>query len=119
MKLKVTRRMILIATVMFVALGYCSAAVSLERCDATVAGWLPKDAPPGATQNSYHAEPSRLLLPFVATVSFEKKCLLAPAANEVRQLERGTRYYLTIFGAVMPVVDDFRHNYGCELMQSI
>jgi hypothetical protein len=103
MKFKMTRRMVMIATVMFVVLGYCSAAVSLRRCDAAVAGWLPKDAPLGATQNSYHAEPSRLFLPFVTNVSFEKECLLAPAANDKRQLERGTRYYLTIFGAVMPL----------------
>lgn len=103
MKLRVSRRSVLIATLMFVALGYCSAAVSLRRCDAVVADWLPKNAPPGSAQNSYYAEPSSLFLPFVTTVSFEKKCLLAPAAQQRRQLERGTQYYLTMFGAVMPL----------------
>lgn len=103
MRIRQTRRVVLIAVVMFVALGYYSATVSLRRCDAAIAGWLPKDAPPGATQNAYHTEPSCLFLPFVATASFEKTCLLAPAANEQWQLERGARYYLTVFGAVVPL----------------
>lgn len=108
MKTKATRRIeplrvVLIATILFVALGYCSAAVSLRNCDAAVAGWLLKNPQVGSTQHSGQAEPARLFLPFVASVAFEKKCVLALVVNDERQLERGTRYYLTLFGAVMPL----------------
>ena len=99
---KSTRRIVLIALLLFTPLGYCSAAVSLSRCDAHVSGWLPQDAAPGSTRHSNHAEPASMFLPFLATVSFQKRCLLAPPVNQVRQLERGTRYYLTIFGVVIP-----------------
>ena len=59
--------------------------------------------PKTSEQLHKQCETTRRFLPFITTVYFEKVCLLAPAANDEWQFERGTRYYLTVFGAVMPL----------------
>ena len=103
MKRKLTRREWFIATVILVALGYFSASVSLQSCDTAVRTWLPKNAPVGAKPTGHYSEPATLFLPFVAKVSFDKNFYLAPLASNVSQYERGTRYYVTLFGLVFPV----------------
>jgi hypothetical protein len=99
MKLKVSRRLVLV-TIFMIALGYCSAAVSILHCDAAMDDRLPRDTPLDATRHSSYADPSRLFLPFVNTASFEQNCRLATGEW---QLETGTSYYLSIFGVVVPL----------------
>ena len=90
----------ILAPAFFVAVGYCSAALSLGQCDVEMLRWLPQDTPAGATPMSQSADRASLLFPFLVTASYKRDFLLAP---QHYQIETGTRYYLVFFGKVMPI----------------
>ena len=103
--MKATRRRmcVLLAVVFFIAVGYCSAATSLSQCDADIAQWLPQKQPAGSIPTNFWSEPANLCTPFLVTTAYEKHCRLAPLGNGENQTEKGTRYYLTLFGYVLPL----------------
>jgi hypothetical protein len=103
MKRKLTQREWMIGAAILVAIGYSSAAVSLQSCDTAARVWLPKNVPTGAQSIKRYAEPAELFLPFSATVSFEKEFHPSLLATNVVHIERGTRYYLAFFGLVFPL----------------
>ena len=61
--------------------------------------WLPKGAPAGVQQSRLRTQPATLALPFVATVSYSKEFPLDPYTL---QFEQGRRYYLALYGLVLP-----------------
>jgi len=99
-KKKRRRILIFLAIAFFLAIGYCSAALSLRSCDAEIASWLPLDTPVGATPTKQFADPASLSLPFVVAASYEKHFNLGPQSYLD---EWGTRYYFVIFGKVVPL----------------
>ena len=99
-KKKHRRLLVILVPAFFVAIGYYSAAVSLQQCDAEIASWLSKDIAAGATPMRQFADRASLSFPFVVTVSYEKHLRLAP---QHYQTEWGTRYYFVLFGRILPL----------------
>ena len=103
MKIKTTRRWWSIAILVLVSLlvlGYNSASLSLDACDAAMNGWLPKGAPAGAQQSKLRAEHAALFVPFVNKAVFSKTYQLDPYTY---QFEQGTRYHFALYGHVIPL----------------
>jgi hypothetical protein len=116
MKHKATRRWwcigVLLGFVVVPTVGYNSASLSLDACDSAVKSWLPKGAPTSAQQAKLRAEPATLCLPFVAKVSFSKEFYFDPYTVQV---ERGTRYYFTMYGLVIPFWTSLSQKYRASI----
>jgi hypothetical protein len=101
-----TRRkmcLVMLALAGTIVVGYSSAAVSLNRCDAHIRPWLANGFPEGDFVTQHYSEPSTLFIPFVVKTRFVRKWHSPDSDYGPWYKEEGTRYYFTLFGLAVPI----------------